>query len=111
MAGQARIVTVSPDTVITLRNDARSVCSPTNAATVVDFRQPGDSASTYVIVSGTTGADASIAAWNMAGRNAPVVRPHQVVPSGKTATTAPSRSAVATSRTVSGKRRGKDRST
>lgn len=68
---------------------------------------------------GITGASASTAAWNMAGRNRPAPPhredparwPHHVVPSGKTATTPPARNAPATSATVAGSANGRSRRT
>ena len=90
---------------MTRQNEASSVSSPTKAATVVGVPPERKRSET-----GTTGAPASMAAWNMAGRNAPLERPHQVVPSGKTATTPPARSAAVTSATVVGSVRGRVRS-
>ena len=64
--------------------------------------------------SGTTGAPASTAAWNIAGRNRgpqPVAPPHHVVPSGKTATERPAAQRGGDPATVAGSALGRDRST
>ena len=90
----------------TRTSEVSSVSAPTNAATVVG-RPP---ASAYRRLTGATGTPASTAAWNSAGRNGPPAAPHQVVPSGNAATTAPVRSAAATEATVAGRVRGLVRS-
>lgn len=57
-------------------------------------------------------APASIAAWKAAGaKRPPEPRPHQVVPSGKTTTREPPRSAEPMVRTVVGSARSRSRST
>lgn len=80
--------------------------APTNAVSVV-----GCEPARKVRLTGITGTPASIAAWNSAGRKRPLRRPHQVVPSGKTATMRPARSAARTVATVVGSCRGRYRST
>jgi hypothetical protein len=83
-----------------------SVSSPTYAVTVV-----GCEPARKVRLTGITGTPTSIAAWNSAGRKGPLRRPHQVVPSGNTATTRPARSAALAVATVVGSCRGRYRST
>jgi hypothetical protein len=78
-----------------------------NAATVV-WVSP---ASPKRRVTGATGAPASMAAWKTAERKRPPVRPHQVVPSGNTATMPPARNTAVTPATVRGRARGRNRST
>lgn len=88
------------------RSDATSVSSPTNAGSVVG--RP--SARRYRTVTGRTGAPASTAAWNIAGRNRPEEVPHHVVASGKTTMLRPDRSAPVSSVTVPGSSRSRSRS-
>lgn len=59
---------------------------------------------------GWTGTPASSAAWKTARRKWPCALPHQVLPSGKATTAAPSRSSPAIRATVSGSARSRSRS-
>jgi hypothetical protein len=82
------------------------VSSPTKAGAVLG----APPAIRYRRRTGCTGTPASSAAWKTARRKRPWARPHQVLPSGNTATACPARSAPATRATVPGSARSRSRS-
>src|SRR6266511_2495672 len=101
-----RASTRSPRSASTRRRESSSVSSPMNAGCAV-----GSPATSKRSATGTTGAPASTAAWKKAGRKPLAPAPHEVVPSGNTATTAPAASASRTCPTLTGNVRGRARST
>src|SRR6266540_2868363 len=101
-----RASTRSPPSASTRRRESSSVSSPMNAGCAV-----GSPATSKRSATGTTGAPASTAAWKKAGRKPLAPAPHEVVPSGNTATTAPAASASRTCPTLTGNVRGRARST
>lgn len=90
----------------TRHTEVSSASSPTKAAAVLG----APLVSPYRRRTGWTGTSASRAAWKAARRKRPWDRPHQVLPSGKTATACPARSASAIRATVSGRARIRSRS-